>query len=149
MKELARISRDERMDELEAVMLENFPTVECPITDHLIKGFYAREMAAPAGTVITSQIHKTEHFFILLEGEIEIWLDNGEKQELKSPYIGTTKEGTRRAARTLTDVRWVTFHNRLENETVEQIGERILEPHFNKKVGGYIQQNEVVQNIDN
>ncbi len=118
MTEEIIIQRNERIDELESVMLSNFAGIDCPITNYFTKDMYAREMFAPAESLLTSMIHKTEHFFILLKGKISVWDDEGEEKIIEAPFIGITKEGTRRVAYTHTDIIWATFHTRLENETV-------------------------------
>ena len=58
-------TRDEKIDELEAVMLENFPIIDCPLVHRFTEGLYVREIFMPAGSLITSKIHKTQHQYPL------------------------------------------------------------------------------------
>jgi hypothetical protein len=123
--------RDNKMDELEVAMLTNFPAIECPIRHYFTNDMYAREMSAPADSMITSKIHLSEHFFIVSKGSLIVWDDDGEEKFIEAPFIGITKQGTRRVAYIWSDCVWTTFHSRLENETAEQIEERIIDQREN------------------
>lgn len=133
-KEFDITERDERVDLLEATMLENFPIAECPINDIFLDGIYGREMLANKDTLIVSKIHRTEHLFILLKGKIAIFLDDGEVLHLEAPYRGVTKPGTRRVGYVIEDVVWLTIHANPDNESVDEIEERIIEPHTNELI---------------
>ena len=128
MKELSKIQkRDQLLDDLEVALL-HLPRVEIPITHRFTEGMYIREMRIPAGTMLTSMVHKTEHPFVISEGAIKISSDHEGSVILEAPYTGITKPNTRRAGHALTDVVWTTFHATTETD-VEKICEEILEPH--------------------
>lgn len=118
------------IDQLEKVMLDNFPMVECPLTHRFTDGLYVREIFMPAGSLITSKIHKTQHQFFVLKGKVIVWID-GEEQIIEAPYIGVTEPNTQRVLYVVEDCIWATSHPNPDNETVEQIEERILEKHDN------------------
>jgi len=126
MSEIAEIKeRDQLLDDLEVALL-HLPRAEITITHRFTEGMYIREMRIPAGTMLTSMVHKTEHPFVISEGAIKISSDEG-GVILEAPYTGITKPNTRRAGHALTDVVWTTFH--ITDETdVEKIAEQILEP---------------------
>lgn len=124
-------TRDEKIDELEAVMLENFPIIDCPLVHRFTEGLYVREIFMPAGSLITSKIHKTQHQYFILKGAVSVWIDDGEEIYLEAPYIGVTEPGTRRALYVWEDCIWATSHPNPDNETLEQIEERIIEKHDN------------------
>ncbi len=77
-------------------------------------GLYTRTIFMPAGTWVVSNIHLTEHPFLISQGEVEVYeARNGEMvylQTLRAPHLGVTKPGTQRALRNLSDVTWSTFH---------------------------------------
>ena len=127
MNEVEEIrERDTLLDDLEVALLQ-LPRVEIPITHRFTEGMYIREMRIPAGTMLTSMTHKTEHPFVISEGAIKISSDHEGSVILEAPYTGVTKPNTRRAGHALTDVVWTTFHATTETD-VEKICEEILEP---------------------
>jgi hypothetical protein len=125
---------DERIDLLEAEILLNHEPVVCPIRHLFTRGMYIREMSAPAGALITSKIHKTEHPFTISKGSIRIRQESGEWVTLTAPFTGVTKPGTRRVAIVLEDCIWTTYHgyrgitgkeNVLSDQEKEKITDRI------------------------
>ncbi len=118
------------IDELEAVMLDNFPVIDCPVTNRFTDGLYVREIFMPAGAFITSKIHKTQHQFFILKGKAQVWID-GVEHVLEAPYIGVTEPGTRRVLYILEDTIWATSHPNPDNETLEQLEERIIQKNDN------------------
>ena len=139
---------DDRLDELEVAMLENCEPVHCLTTHKFTDGMYIREIFMPAGSLITSKVHKTEHPYIVSYGKVAVSIDADEWYEITAPYTGITKQGTRRVLYILEDCIWTTFHriegmkseyNDLSNEKkesiVKEIEEKILEPHLNYLTG--------------
>jgi hypothetical protein len=139
---------DDRLDELEVAMLENFEPVHCLTTHKFTDGMYIREIFMPAGSLITSKIHKTEHPYIVSYGKAAVSIDGDDWDEITAPYTGITIPGTRRVLYIIEDCIWTTFHrvdgmkseyNNLDNKEkekiVEKIEENILEPHLNYLTG--------------
>lgn len=119
-------TKDALLDELEVAMAK-LPQVDLPVVHRFTEGLYIREIQIPAGTILTSMTHKTEHPFVLSQGSIMVTSDNEGSVVYEAPYTGITKPNTRRALKALTDVVWTTFH--VTNETdIDKIGEQILEP---------------------
>ncbi len=87
-----------------------FPAADCPVTHHFTPGLYAREIFMPAGAIVVSRIHKTEHPHAMLAGRILVWTEDRGVVELKAGHFGITQPGTRRVAYIAEDCRWVTFH---------------------------------------
>ena len=131
--EIAKQTLTHKIDELESVMLDNFPIVDCPVTHRFTEGMYVREIFMPAGSLITSKIHKTQHTYFVMKGKCIVWID-GVEHLIEAPYIGVTEPNTRRVLYILEDCIWATSHPNPENETVEQIGERIIEKHDNPHI---------------
>jgi len=111
--------------DLEAEM-KRFPAAVCPVTHRFTPGIYARTTLLPAGTLLTSMEHKTEHPFVITEGRIGVTSGNEGQVIYEAPYIGVTKPGTKRVLYAFEDTVWTTFH--ATNETdVEKIAAEILE----------------------
>lgn len=96
---------DEALPELRAL-----PQVECPLIHRFTPGMYIREIFMPKGTFIISQIHKTEHPFVVTVGRVKVWIEDKGVEEIAAPYVGITKPGTRRILEIIEDCRWITFH---------------------------------------
>jgi len=121
-----KTSKDELLDDLE-VSLAHLPRVDLPVTHRFTDGMYIREIQIPAGTMLTSMVHKTQHPFVISQGSVKVTSDNEGSVIYEAPFTGITEPNTRRALHALTDVIWTTFH--VTNETdVAKIGEEILEP---------------------
>ena len=129
--ELQNKSMEEMIDELESVLTENFEPVICPLNHRFTDGLYVREIFMPAGSMITSKIHKTQHQYFILKGAVSVWIDEGKEIYLEAPYIGVTEPGTRRVLYIWEDCIWATAHVNLDNEDEIEIEERIIEKHDN------------------
>ena len=73
-------------------------------------GLYIRELRAPAGSVITSRIHMTEHPWVMSAGHASVYSDDEGPMDVCAPAFGITKPGTRRMAFVHEDMVWTTFH---------------------------------------
>jgi hypothetical protein len=139
MLDLANISANTPIDELEVAMLDNFDKVDCALTHRFTDGLYVRELFIPKDTLVTSKIHKTQHQYFLLKGKLLVWID-GVEQLIEAPYIGVTEPNTQRVVLALEDCVWATSHPNPNNETVEQIEDRILVKHENLLLKGNIKE---------
>ena len=127
---------DDRLDELEVAMLENCEPVHCLTTHMFTDGMYIREIFMPAGSLITSKVHKTEHPYIVSYGKVAVSIDSNDWIEITAPYTNITKPGTRRVLYILEDCIWTTFHridgmkseyNELNDDEKENIVKEIEE----------------------
>lgn len=105
--------------------LRKLPQVECPLIHRFTPGMYVREIFMPKGTYVISQIHKTEHPFVVLCGKVKVWIEGNVVQTITGPHVGITKPGTRRILEIVEDCRWVTFHA-TEKTTVDEATEDII-----------------------
>jgi len=149
-------SINDRIDELEAAM-QGLPPAECPVEHNFIPGFYIRTVRMPAGSLITSQIHNSEHPYHVSKGITYVKINEGGWERIEAPYSGVTFPSTRRVLYNETDVVFSTFHQIDESEqpaglleeqvlaAVEKIGERIILPHVNKLLGGTMKQNKLIK----
>jgi hypothetical protein len=123
--------RNKQVDEFEALLLSNYEPGFCHIRDIFTDGLYAREMTIAADQWITSKIHKTEFIFVVSKGKLLVSMDNNEEVTIEAPYTGISKPNSRRVAYIVEDTIWTTFHANPNNETVDEIEERIIEKHDN------------------
>ena len=95
-----------------------------PVKHTFCKHQYVREIFNPAGEILVTKIHKVEHPFFLLKGEMSILSEEGE-MHITAPYYGVTPVGTKRVIYAHTDCTFVTVHpsdkkdlDELENELI-------------------------------
>lgn len=132
MGSLVRKEANDAIDALEIALLNRFHKVDCPLNHTFLPGVYMREIFMPAGSKITSKIHKERHAFFVLKGKVRVWVDGSGWQLITAPYSGITEAGTRRVLDVLEDVNWVTIHhNPTDTEDLEEIENRIIEKHDN------------------
>lgn len=134
---------DERVDELEIYMAENYKIIDCPLVHRFTPGMYIREIFMPAGSLITSKIHKTEHPFTVSKGKVAVSIDGKDWEEFEAPYTGITKPGTRRILYIIEDCIWTTYHlnadncedlDEIENKLIEKRENTLLKDIMNKKL---------------
>lgn len=101
-----------------------------PLKHTFTSGLYSREILMPAGSIVTSKIHKTEHQFVVSQGSLWVYSDNDGPQYIQAPFHGVTRPGTRRLLVIETDTIWTTFHPTHLTD-VEEIERTILEPYKN------------------
>ena len=115
------------LDEFES-MLATLPPIEFPLVHSFTPGIYIRQCVLPAGSLLTSMEHKTEHHFIIVSGTVDV-ISAFERVTYVGPYMGVTLPGTKRVLYAHTDTLWITIHANPENLTdPDEIGARILEP---------------------
>lgn len=116
------------LDMLESQMALHGKPVETPLVHRFTPGLYIREILVPAGSLVTSRIHRTTHPFVISKGVISVWTKEDGVQHLRAPHTGITRPGTRRLLYAHEDTIWTTFHPTDETD-VETIEAAILEPH--------------------
>ena len=142
--ETIKRENDQRIDELEAAIVDNLELIECPVVHRFTDGMYIREISMPKGSLLTSKIHNSNHPYTISKGVALVQIDAGEWIELAAPYTGITLAGTRRGLFIEEDCIWTTYHpledmkltyNDLTEEEkqniVDEIENEIIEPHQN------------------
>jgi hypothetical protein len=127
---------DDIVDDIERAMIERGGSVngeQFPVVHRFVPGMYIREIHMPAGSVLTSKIHKTEHPFVIMKGVVSVWSLNEGSVLYRAPYFGITEPGTRRVLMVHEDTVWITFHVG-EEETVEEVEDRIIEKRHNPRI---------------
>tara|TARA_B100000965_G_C19386586_1_gene667046 strand:- start:34 stop:555 length:522 start_codon:yes stop_codon:yes gene_type:complete len=100
-----------------------------PLKHTFADGLYIREIFMPKGQVVTTGIHKQEHPYFVLKGDVSVLTDQG-IQRIKAPHQGITKPGTKRLIYTHEDTMWITVHA-TEKESIEEVLKDILAEDFN------------------
>lgn len=117
--ELANITDTRaKMDIFEAENAK-LPQVECPLVHRFSDGMYIREIHMPAGIIVTSRTHKTQHPFVISKGVVEVIREDGSRETLQAPHTGITEAGTRRILLVHSDTVWSTFHITAKTDPVE------------------------------
>lgn len=104
------------------------PTMEHEEVHRFTPGLYSRQIFLKAGNICTSNIHKTEHQFIISKGKCRIWDGMNGWQTYEAPHHGITYPGTRRALHILEDVIFTTFHV-TDKTDLKEIEADLIEPH--------------------
>ena len=92
-----------------ADVLADYPQQECPVTHRFSPGCYLREIFMPKGTLIIGKIHATEHFNIILQGEVTVYTATS-KERFKAPHTFVSLAGTQKAVYIHEDCIWQTVH---------------------------------------
>lgn len=106
-----QVDINNRVDQLEEVMLQNMEVVNPDMAHTFYPGLYRREIKMGKGMLLTSRIHKTTHPFVVLTGSALVFgASEGKDQVITAPYIGSTFPGQRRVLYIYEDCLWQTFH---------------------------------------
>jgi quercetin dioxygenase-like cupin family protein len=99
------------------------PQVDIPVKHYFSRGVYAREMSAPAGSVIVGRIHKHSQINILSKGEVSVLTDDGVIR-VAAPYTFVAQPGAKRAFFIHEDAVWTTICG-TESTDVENIADEL------------------------
>ena len=105
----ATISNLPNIDDLEAALAEK-PQANIPVTHNYAPGLYIRQVTIPAGCMLTSMEHLTEHPFIISKGKILVTSETEGSVTYTAPHVGITQPHTRRALFAIEETVWTTFH---------------------------------------
>ena len=105
-----------------------------PLKHSFADGLYIREIFNPKGELLLTKIHKVQHIYFLIKGDMSILTAEGEVR-IKAPYYGTTEPGTQRIIFTHEDCVFVTIHSNPTNtHNIEELEERIVAETFDNEV---------------
>ena len=82
---------------------------ECPVVHRFSDGIYLREIFMPKGTRIIGKIHATEHFNVLLTGNVTVITAEG-IEHIEAPYTFISKAGIQKVVIIHEDCTWQTLH---------------------------------------
>ena len=94
---------------------------EGAVTHNFADGQYIRTIVMPKGLVVTTKIHNQNHPFFIMTGEVSIFSEQG-VQQIKAPYHGITKRGTKRVLYVHEECVFITVHctDKLDLKEVEE-----------------------------
>lgn len=102
----------------------------CPLEHFFADGIYIRKIFMPAGTIVTSKIHKYSHPYFILKGKCDVQTKDG-LQQIIAPYYGITEAGTKRAIIVKEDTVWITCHLNITNtQNLQKIEEVVIAKSF-------------------
>tara|TARA_R110001592_G_scaffold55619_1_gene169832 strand:- start:1547 stop:2068 length:522 start_codon:yes stop_codon:yes gene_type:complete len=99
-----------------------------PLKHTFADGLYIREIFMPKGQIISTGIHKKEHPYFILKGDISVLTSEGIKR-IKAPHNGITKPGTKRLIYMHEDSIWITVHA-TDKTTVEDVLKDVVAKDF-------------------
>ncbi len=99
-----------------------------PLEHHFADGLYIRKMTAPAGMINVSKLHKTNHPFFILEGDVSILTEKGIVR-ITAPHFGITPAGTKRVVYFHEETVWVTVHATKETD-LQKIEDEVIAKTF-------------------
>lgn len=123
------LSVNDLMNQAECIIATCEP-VEMPLTHRFTDNMYIREIFMPAGTILTSKIHKTNHPFVVSKGKCIVY-DGNKLETITAPHTGVTKPNTRRLLYIEEDTIWTTFHV-TDKTDVDEIEKDIIQEHNNE-----------------
>lgn len=120
------LDAQKRIDLIQSALL-TCPQAATELVHRFTPGIYIRELRVPAGALVVTKIHRTEHPFVISKGRVSVWTEEDGLVTLQAPHCGVTKPGTRRVAYAHEDLVWTTFHATTEID-LEKIEVEIIEP---------------------
>ena len=121
----------EDINALQATLSTMTQSSELVTKHYFANGMYCREVHRPKGTLIVGKVHKHEHLFMVIKGQINVWTEEG-MIEMKAPYIHVSKPGTKRVTWAAEDSTGVTIH-RTEKTDLHDIEAENIEEDVNAK----------------
>ena len=100
--------------------------LDMPIHHYFAPDVYMRQMDAPAGALVVSKMHRTEHLNILLKGTVTLATEHGIKT-ITAPQVIKSMPGTKRIGYFHTDASWLTIHPTQETD-LEKIEAQVIVP---------------------
>lgn len=124
MLEEVKVPTRSQIENLEAEM-KKMPQAEVETEHYFSDGMYCRKVKRVAGTLIAGKVHKKDHFFMCVSGEIIAWSEKG-MVKLSAGDIIQSKAGTKRITLALTDSIGLTVH-RTDETDLDKIEAELIE----------------------
>lgn len=124
MIDLEKVPSRADIEQLQSAMAK-LPQAEIETRHYFADGMYIREMRCKAGTAIVGKVHKREHFFILLTGDMTL-VSDGKRERVKAPRIMVASPGMKRVGYAHEDSICLNVH-RTNSTDLEQIEYELIE----------------------
>lgn len=105
--------------------LKTAPQAEIRTRHYFADGMYCREVWRARDTLIVGKVHKKEHFYVVLQGEVTV-VGDGQRERIKAPRILVSQPGTKRAVYAHEDSICMTVHRTFETD-MEAIERELVE----------------------
>jgi len=105
--------------------MAKLPQIELVTRHFWADGMYLREVARPAGTTVVGKIHRREHFYLVIKGEVTV-VGDGVRERVIAPAIFVSKPGTKRAVYAHVDSVCITVH-RTDKKDLDEIERELIE----------------------
>lgn len=107
--------------------LSTLPQAPGMQTEHFFSGgMYCRRHFIPAGTLVVSKVHKTEHLFVGCVGRLNVW-GQGDFYILFPGGVVPSQKGTKRIVYAPEDTVVMTIH-KTDVTNVDEIESELMEP---------------------
>lgn len=107
------------------IVASELHAADCPLKHVFTPGLYARTITMPAGAIVVSKIHRTEHPFVVSKGAVRVFIEGVGWETIRAPHIGVTKPMTRRVLIVLDECVWSTFHA-TDKQTPDEVEAEII-----------------------
>lgn len=98
-----------------------YPQLALETKHYFADGMYLRWLFRPKGTLIVGKVHKKEHFYLVIQGCVQI-----EKEVYPAPSLLISQPGTQRAVLALEDSVCITIHRTAEKD-IEKIENELVQ----------------------
>jgi hypothetical protein len=102
--------------------LKDLPQLPLETLHYFADGMYLRWLYRPKGALIIGKVHKKEHFYLVIQGKVQI-----EREVHTAPAVIVSKPGTKRAVLALEDSVCITIHRTNERD-LDKIEVELVEP---------------------
>lgn len=110
--------------------LQAMPQIDCPLEHYFAPGQYGRKITMPKGSIVVGKIHLHSHINVIIKGRCTVVTPEG-KKDLKAGDVFVSAAGTKRAVYMHTEVVWMTWHTRINEETnPDKLEDEIIAPSF-------------------
>lgn len=123
---MSEVSTRSDIDRLQMAMAK-MPQAKVRTRHYFADGMYCRELWRPAGCTIVGKVHRREHFYIVLSGEVTVTGADKEPERIQAPRIIVSQPGTKRAVYAHVDSICITVH-RTDSKDLEVIERELIEP---------------------
>ena len=100
-----------------------------PLEHSFAEGMYVRKLVMPANQILVGKIHKQDHPYFIMSGDVSILTEDGVVR-VDKPHYGMTKAGTKRVIYTHSETTWITVQHTYETD-LKKIEEDVIAKGFN------------------
>lgn len=106
-------------------LISSDPQVELKTEHFFTDGMYLRTLFRPKGTLIVGKVHRRDHFYVVVFGDVTVTSD-GERERVRGPKVFICKPGTKRAVFAHEDSLCLTVH-RTDETDLERVEADLVE----------------------